>query len=492
MNLSPRTTRNTRNRRPLQKDEGPLRTQRRAKQLSRLDAAGGYAQIRSQRSRRKTVVKALGITLASLLVVAIIGVAAFALVVNNKLGTDFTGNKGDFDSGTFKTTLVAPEKPEDPFWMLLMGTDDREDLELPRTDTLILVRVDQANKAMAMISIPRDTYVEIEGIGGEKINTAYTYAEIEKPGSGTAATLKAVSRFSGVDISYFAQVNFDGLIRLVDGLNGVEVDVPVDIIGDYDAGGLDIYAGQQTLDGAHALVFCRSREFLNGDYQRQANQRTFLQALATKVLASNPATIATTVTNLADMTYTNMDIAKIVKVAQGMAGMKENGIHTYTVPSTTDDTTGTSYVVADADAWTQLLRSIEAGSYPERQDEGIGGVVPESYVAGPGGTATDGSTQAPLGNPGDYTVEVRNGNGITGSAKDVSDAIASAGYVPGEVGDAQNSDYATTLIVYKNDGDKRVADDIRQRLGYGKPTASRGAYTFSGDILVVVGKDFKA
>jgi LCP family protein required for cell wall assembly len=492
MDPSSRTTRNTKNRRPLSKSEGPLHVQGKTRQLSRFAAAGDYAQIRGRRSRRKTVLKALGIALASVLVVALIGVAAFALVINNKLSTDLAGNKGDFDSGTFKNTLVEPEKPESPFWMLLMGTDDREGLEVPRTDTLILVRVDQEHKAMAMISIPRDTRVQIEGVGEEKINTAFTYAEIEKPGSGPGATVKAVSRFAGVDISYFAQVNFGGLTQLVDGLEGVEVEVPVDIIGDYDAGGLDIYAGRQILDGAHALVFCRSREFLNGDYQRQANQRTFLQALAAKVLASNPATIATTVTNLADMTYTNMDIAKIIKVAQGMAGMKESDIRSYTVPSATDDTTAISYVVADTVAWPKLISSIEAGSYPERQDEGIGGIVPESYVAATDGKTTGSSAQALLSNPGDYTVAIQNGNGIVGSAKDVSNMIASAGYVPGEIGDAPNSNYETTLIIYKEDANKNAADDIRQRLGYGKPTASQGGYTFSGDILVIVGKDFKA
>jgi LCP family protein required for cell wall assembly len=425
------------------------------------------------------------------LAVAAIGVATFMFIINSKLGTDLQGNRMDFNSELFEGVLVEVEEPEDPFWILLMGTDDREGYEIPRTDTLILVRVDQKNNAMAMISIPRDTYVQLEGVGPEKINTAFTYAEVNQEGSGTATTVKTVSEFAGVDISYFAQINFGGLVQLIDNLGGVEVDVPVDIVGDTDSGGLDIYAGTQVLDGERALVFCRSRAFPNGDYQRQADQRTFLQALAKKVLASNPATIATTVTDLADMTYTNMDLAKIIKVAQGMQGLQENDIKTYTVPSTTDWINGISYVIADASAWSQLIASIENGEYPERQNEIIGGIVPESYTAdGASEAAGQGGSQDVVTNPGDYTVDVRNGCGIAGAAASVSETLVSTGYRQGEIGDARNSAYATTLIIYRNDADKAVANDIRRRLGYGEVIASRGDYAFNGNVLVVVGRDF--
>jgi LCP family protein required for cell wall assembly len=471
--------------------ERTRRSRLNARKLSRFNSAGSYSQKREQRIRRKRILMGVGITLASVIAVAAIGIATFMLIINSKLGTNLQGTKINFDSGIYEGVFVEPEEPEDPFWVLLMGTDDRDGYEIPRTDTLILVRVDQRSGTMAMISIPRDTYVEIEGIGPEKINTVFTYAEIEQPDSGPAATVKKVSQFAGVNIAYFAQVNFGGLTQLVDGLGGVEVEVPVSIIGDINAGGIDIYAGTQTLDGARALVFCRSREFPNGDYQRQANQRTFLQALAAKVLASDPATIASTVTNLAEMTYTNMDLGKIIKVAQGMRGLQENAIRTYTVPSVTDDSTGVSYVIPDANAWRQLISAIERGEYPERQNETLGGVVPETYVTDLVSDATgQGSDTAAAPNPGNYEIDVRNGCGIAGSAGRVSDRLTSAGYQQGKVGDAQDNNYLTTLIIYHDNTDKAVADDIRRRLGFGETLASGGDYAFTGDILVVVGRDF--
>jgi LCP family protein required for cell wall assembly len=454
--------------------------------------------MRERRIRRKRILMGTGIALASVLVIAAIGVVTFMLIINSKLGTDLQGNRINFDTGIYENIFVEPEKPEDPFWVLLMGTDNREGYEIPRTDTLILTRVDQRTKTMAMVSIPRDTYVELEGIGPEKINAAYTWAEAEKEGSGIAATIKTVSKFAGVDIAYFAQVDFDGLVRLVDGLGGVEVDVPVDIVGDYDAGGIDIYQGVQVLNGEKALVFCRSREFEASDYQRQANQRTFLQALAKQVLAADLPTIASTVTNLAEMTYTNMDIAKIVKVAQGMRGLQESDIRTYTVPAAYQPINKIDYEVADAAAWRELITAIERGEYPERQEDLHGGIVPESYVASSisGTTGTTGqdsgstTSDATTLNPGDYTVEVRNGCGIAGSAKSVSDRLVSAGYRQNGVGDAQDSNYQTTLIIYQNEKSRAAAHDIRQRLGYGETISSGGNYSFTGDILVVVGRDF--
>ncbi|MDR2106515.1 MAG: LCP family protein [Coriobacteriales bacterium] len=465
-----------------------------ANELSRKKSVDGYAQLRRKRALRKNILMGTGITLAALLAATLVALAVYTIFINNKLGTDLHGNRADFNSGVYDGVFVAPEKPEDPFWVLLMGTDNREGYELPRTDTLILARIDQQNKKAALVSIPRDLYVDIPGYGAEKINAAYTYAEMDVPGSGPAQTVKTVQAFAGVDIAYFAQVDFNGLVQLVDGLGGVEVDVPVDIIGDSDAGGLDIYAGLQTLDGAHALTFCRSRQFDSGDYQRQANQRTFLQALARQVLASDLPTIASTMTNMANMTFTNMDLATVVKVAQGMQGMQENSIHTYYVPSTTKDMLNAegmviSYVVPDTYSWQQLISSLNAGEYPEHQEDPYAGVVPDSYL--PSTAAADqlaGQESAVV--TSDYVVDVRNGYGIQGSATGISDMLTLAGYKRGEIGNAESFVYDTTLVIYKDEKNRAIADDIRRRIGYGKVIASLNRYIFDGDILVVVGGEF--
>ena len=463
------------------------------KRLSRVNSAKGYNQLRRKRSRRKKALLATGIALTSLFIVAAVAVTVYAAIINGKLGTTLQGNQTNFTDGAYQGLFVPPEQPEDPFWILLVGTDGRDwETEYSRTDTLILVRIDQANKTAAMVSIPRDLYVDIPGFGKDKINAAYVYGEMEKEGSGMPLTIRTVSAFAGVDIAYFVQVNFDGLVRLVDDLGGVVVDVPVDIIGDHDAGSRDIYQGVQRLDGETALIFCRARESFDiSDFQRQANQRTFLQALAKQILAADPSTIAKTVSNMADMTFTNMDISRIIKIAQSMRGMQENAIHTYHVPSDVDMIDGVSVVLAEQYSWYELIHALDSGDYPPPQDDSYAGVVPESYIASITAAEDHLSGQKSSVETGDYVVDVRNGYGIDGSARSVSLMLVDAGYVAGEVGDATAYIYDTTLIIYQDAAKRAAAEDIRKRLGYGRIIASNGVYEFNGDILVVVGGDFK-
>jgi hypothetical protein len=172
-----------------------------------------------------------------------------------------------------------------------------------------------------------------------------------------------------------------------------------------------------------------------------------------------------------------------------MRGLQESDIYTYTVPAAVDPLSEISYEFVDETAWHELIAAIERGDYPERQEGLHGGIIPDSYIADPA-SGTTGQDAATL-NPGSYTVEVRNGCGIAGSAKSISDKLISAGYQQGGVGDAQDSDYQTTLIIYQNMESRAAAQDIKQRLGYGEVLASGGNYAFTGDILVVVGRDFK-
>ena len=131
--------------------------------------------------------------------------------------------------------------------MLLIGIDRSEYREETneydgayRSDTLILTRVDPKNKKVTLVSIYRDTYVNIEGHGPGKINAAYAFG-------GAQLAISTVSKFAGVPISHYAIVDFDGLEAVVDSVGGIDVNVPRDI--DDDRAGGSLSAGQQTLDG---------------------------------------------------------------------------------------------------------------------------------------------------------------------------------------------------------------------------------------------------
>ena len=191
-----------------------------------------------------------------------------------------------------RAALVDTDLAKEPFYVLLMGTDGSNDRQASqeyagdqfRSDSIILARIDPVDKKVTMVSIHRDTLVDMGEYGQNKLNAAHAIG-------GAALAVETVSKLAGVPISHYAEINFDGFKDVVDALGGVEADVPMEI-DDEDAGG-HLDAGVQTLSGDQALILCRSRhaydEFGDGDSYRAANQRLVLGAIAKKILSADVA-----------------------------------------------------------------------------------------------------------------------------------------------------------------------------------------------------------
>ena len=176
---------------------------------------------------------------------------------------------------------------------LLVGTDARDDLteaeraELStgfepgsRTDSILLVHVSNSGKS-SIISIPRDSYVPIPDNGSNKINAAYAFG-------GPKLLTETVEQVTGLRIDGYVELGFGGFARLVDSLGGVDICVPFDM--DDPMAGIDLAAGCQTLDGANALGYVRSRYAdPRGDLGRAERQRQFLGAVMSK--AATPSTV---------------------------------------------------------------------------------------------------------------------------------------------------------------------------------------------------------
>ncbi|MFT3660537.1 MAG: LCP family protein [Gordonia sp. (in: high G+C Gram-positive bacteria)] len=171
---------------------------------------------------------------------------------------------------------------------LIVGTDSRADLSQDqkdrlatgdtdgtRTDTIMLAHLPPSGKAM-LISVPRDLYVSIPGMGQHKINAAYN-------DGGPALLAQTVEQLSGLRIDHYAEIGFGGFDALVDAVGGVEMclDRP---LRDPKAG-LRLKAGCQQLDGAQALGLVRTRAFPNADLERVVNQRKFMTALMSRALS---------------------------------------------------------------------------------------------------------------------------------------------------------------------------------------------------------------
>lgn len=171
--------------------------------------------------------------------------------------------------------LLVPLKTN----ILLIGIDrapEKEDLS--RSDTVIMMTVMPIRNYIGMLSIPRDLWVSVPGVGENRINTAHFFAELESPGSGPVRLIETIQQNFGVKMDYYVRIRFDGLEQIVDVLGGVDIqlDHPTALYS----------AGIHHLDGVQSLAFVRDRQGAD-DFSRIENGQLFLKAVGREI--SHPA-----------------------------------------------------------------------------------------------------------------------------------------------------------------------------------------------------------
>lgn len=178
----------------------------------------------------------------------------------------------------------VPQTPPDYFGedgtitVLLMGCDMRDGESSGRSDTIMLAFVNAEKKAINLLSIPRDTRVELaEGKGTTKINHAFAYG-------GVPLTRKTIENFLDVEIDRYVTVDFKGFADVIDALGGVDYDVEQRMY--YPAENIDLQAGPQHLDGEAALSYVRWRGTATADIGRIERQQKFLSTVLEQVMSS--------------------------------------------------------------------------------------------------------------------------------------------------------------------------------------------------------------
>jgi polyisoprenyl-teichoic acid--peptidoglycan teichoic acid transferase len=356
--------------------------------------------------------------------------------------------------------LTAP-KPREPFTILLLGADGKGVNGDSRSDTIILGRVDTQKKRVWLISIPRDTQAEIPGYGTAKINKAWQIG-------GAPKTIEAVEALTGVPINHYAQVNISGFRQLVDLFGGVWVNVDVEIddtkaaAANYKKAGSHIDPGYQRLDGNHAIVYVRSRNFVDADFTRMRHQQEFFKALAKQALSgANILKLPRTVQTLAKQIKTDMTVGDIMGIVLALRSMGDKGLETATMRGEWRS----PYVYTDEEYKQHILARMRAG-------------VSFDQTATPPGVVL----------PPDVSLDVRNGSGTQGVATEAAEVLRAAGFVVSEVKNAKRSDYEETLVVYS--GSEDAAKAVAQALGIGKVERSNGSWSMNEPVLVVVGRDW--
>lgn len=230
--------------------------------------------------------------------------------------------EGEEDNSAF---LVLPEDmpmmESDVFDLLLIGTDAYDDDQRGRSDAIILVRLDAANKTIRMVSFLRDLYVKIPGRGSNRINASYIWG-------GPELLKKTLEANFGVTVDAYAEVNFERLTKVIDAIGGVTVEVSEaereqlnSILRFYNTHtGSEVddqlleASGEQLLTGKQALCFSRIRK-IDSDFQRTSRQRKVVEAAFHKVMSLDRLSLIALALDNMDAVTTDLSVEDVVKLA---------------------------------------------------------------------------------------------------------------------------------------------------------------------------------
>jgi len=230
---------------------------------------------------------------------------------------------------------------------LIVGSDSREGLDAQaqqrlrtgdtagkRTDTIMLAHLPDNDTKPTLLSIPRDLEVNIPGKGRNKVNAAFSIG-------GAPLLVQTVEQLTGLHIDHYAEIGFGGFAKMVDAIGGVEMNVET-AIHDNETGAT-IPAGQQTLDGAAALAFVRTRKSdatPRSDLDRVVNQRKFIGAFAGELASPqtllNPFHFFPLIGAIPDALTvdTNDHLHHVASFGWSMRGIASNNVTTGTMPVT--------------------------------------------------------------------------------------------------------------------------------------------------------------
>ena len=249
---------------------------------------------------------------------------------------------GTGDASDASDFLILPEDNDSTlnssFTLLLIGSDSYDEEHRGRGDALILVQVNGAAKEIRLVSFLRDLYVSIPGKSSNRINASYVWG-------GESLLRRTLEKNFGVTADAYMEVNFDRMVKLIDGIGGVEVEVSKKErtqvnsilrfynkqIGAPEEDELLEETGLTHLTGKQALCFSRIRK-IDGDEQRTARQRKVLEAAFRKVSALSLAEITAVLTANLDVVTTDLTLADCLTLIPLAIQCRNATFETLTIP----------------------------------------------------------------------------------------------------------------------------------------------------------------
>ncbi|EKU47534.1 MULTISPECIES: LCP family protein [Brevibacterium] len=288
----------------------------------------------SRRPRRKKK-RVWRKVLVGVLVVVVLGVLGVGVYLWN-VGRSFDDNANQLsDEQVFGSQRPEAKNEEGGTNILLLGSDEpMKDVDVNssrglRSDSILVMHLPENGSNVQIMSIPRDSWVDIEGQGKAKINAALSYG-------GLPLAVKTVSDFIGTPIDHVAIIDFEGFKGLTDSLGGVRVNSEQA----FTQNGYTFEKGENLLNGDEALTFVRERKsFKDGDFQRARNQQAFIKGLINELISadtlSNPAKIQEMVTEFAPYMYVDsgLNAQYISSTAFAMRDVRPGDIEFFTSPT---------------------------------------------------------------------------------------------------------------------------------------------------------------
>jgi len=359
--------------------------------------------------------------------------------------------------------------------ILLLGNGGRNHPGGLLSDTIIILSINWQNKKMAMVSVPRDLWVQVPNYGYTKINGAYAYGEqnSKTTGGGGKVSSEVISTVLGIPIHYYASLDFDGFEKMIDKVGGVDIYVEKDLYDPYfpadnmvDYAPLTIKTGLQHMNGELALKYARSRK-TTSDFDRSKRQEQVIVAVKDKIISmdtlSNPKKITDLLNILGDHVRTNFSVGEIRSLWDEIKGI---------------DTEHIINKVFDTAANGPLTSISDERGYIIVPKKGVNNFSDLQIIVKNIFSESEESDK-------ELAIEVLNGTSKAGLANQISQLLQSYGYNVVAVGNASSSYTETT--VYNCDGQEAAtaAQELANTL---KATVKNKTTCQDIDVQIIMGQ----
>ena len=263
------------------------------------------------KEKNKKGLKTFGIIVLVLLIILAIIVGGTFAFVHSKLSKM---QQVDLNEDDLNVSAQAEQQLAEYRNIAIFGVDSRDDSydKGNRSDCIIIASINNKTKEVKLISVYRDTYVQIEGHGLDKITHAYSYGE-------APLAIKTLNTNLDLNIKEFATVNFDVVKETVDYIGGISMPITSEEVGHISG---ITKPGTYTLTGEQALAYSRIRYASGGDYKRTERMRDVLTSVANKVKTLNISQLNGFVDTILPKVYTNITSADIFSMMPSIASYK--------------------------------------------------------------------------------------------------------------------------------------------------------------------------